>query len=359
MKLNDQHELIKAIVKLSVYTVYIAVIMIVCFIILIISLSDLNSPATTGTSIQAIVASTSAPVTVASAINPPAETIWQAPDTSTIPAGKQGNMIRYGRELLAHTAKYFGPKGSIAQITNGMNCQNCHLDGGVRLFANNYAVFVVNYPKMSKRSGKVEPASERIAECFQRSLNGSVPDITSKEIKAMLAYMTWVGKDVKKGEKLFGHATEVLPYLSKPADPVKGRAVYVANCKSCHGNKGQGLPDADRKGYIYPPLWGEHSYNDGAGMGRIINFAGFVKNNMPYGSSTYRHPTLTNEEAWNVAAFVNSQPRPHIDQHNDWKKIADKPVDYPLGPYIDNFSEKQHKYGPFKPIIAAQKQTIK
>ena len=58
---------------------------------------------------------------------------WQAPDLDTVPAGERANQLRYGKDLIAHTSKYFGPKGSVASISNGMNCQNCHLDAGTRL----------------------------------------------------------------------------------------------------------------------------------------------------------------------------------------------------------------------------------
>jgi len=109
--------------------------------------------------------------------------------------------------------------------------------------------------------------------------------------------------------------------------------------------------------YIYPPLWGEHSYNDGAGLYRLSSFASFVGNNMPFNQSTHEHPILSNEEAWDVAAFVNSQPRPHMDQHKDWPDITKKVFDVPYGPYADSFSEQQHRYGPFQPIVDAH--TIK
>ena len=61
-----------------------------------------------------------------------------APDTAAIPRTAAGRQIRYGRELIAHTAHYLGPNGSVAQLTNGMNCQNCHLQAGTQGFANNY-----------------------------------------------------------------------------------------------------------------------------------------------------------------------------------------------------------------------------
>jgi thiosulfate dehydrogenase len=267
-------------------------------------------------------------------------------------------MIRYGRQLLAHTADYLGPRGSVAQISNGMNCQNCHLDGGSRLFANNYGSFMSTYPKFSPRSNNISPASQRIADCFNRSLNGTAPDTNGREVKAMLAYMKWIGQGVKKGQKLFGNATEKLPFLTTAADPAKGKLVFIAKCQSCHSADGNGLLAADKKSYTYPPLWGKSSYNDGAGLYRLGNFAGFVKNNMPFGA-TYQSPQLTNEEAWDVAAFVNSQPRPHKDQHLDWTDLKNKPIDFPFGPYADKFSEKQHKFGPFKPIKDAQKEPIK
>jgi thiosulfate dehydrogenase len=278
---------------------------------------------------------------------------WKAPDTSAIPVGKAGDMIRYGRELLTNTAKYFGPQGTVAQISNGMNCQNCHLDGGRKLFGNNYAVFTASYPRLSFRSGKITPASARISECFERSLNGRSPDTSGKEVRAMLTYMQWLGKGVKKGQKLYGGGSEKLTFMTRSADRVTGRIVFIAKCQSCHGPNGDGQLSADKKTYVYPPVWGEHSYNDGAGMYRIINLAGFVKNNMPFGAS-YPSSLMSDQEAWDVAAFINSQPRPHRDQHADWPDLKNKPVDFPFGPYADGFSEKQHKFGPFKPINSAK-----
>ncbi|MFI5137022.1 MAG: c-type cytochrome [Sphingobacteriales bacterium] len=277
---------------------------------------------------------------------------WKAPDSSTIPPGKAGDMIRYGKDLIARTAIYFGPKGRIAQISNGMNCQNCHLDAGTRIFGNNFSGFIASYPKLNNRSGKIAPATERIAECFNRSLAGKIPDTNGREVQAMLAYMKWLGKDVKKRQKIFGTSVEKLSNMDNAADTGRGKAVYFSKCKICHGSNGGGMPAVGGRSYTYPPLWGEHSYNDGAGMYRLGNLAGFVKNNMPFGTR-YPNPALTDAEAWNVAAFIISQPRPHRDQHKDWPDLKTKPIDFPFGPYADKFGEKQHKYGPFKPIAMA------
>jgi thiosulfate dehydrogenase len=358
MKAEEEKELVRAVVKLSKYTVLIAVLTVICMVMLIIILAV---PRQVISAAVVVEKKSNIPIVAADVSEAGATTrrtipgdAWKAPDANTIPAGKAGEMIRYGLMLLSNTASYLGPQGSVAHITNGMNCQNCHLAGGTRLFGNDYAGFIASYPKMSGRSGKVEPASERISECFERSLAGKAPDTSKREVQSILAYMKWIGGNVKKGRQLFGSATEKLAFMNTPTDPAKGKEVFVAKCQSCHGLNGEGLLAVDKKSYTYPPLWGKHSYNDGAGMYRVINLAGFVKNNMPFGA-TYQVPQLTDEEAWNVAAFINSQPRPHKDQHNDWKDLSKKPIDFPFGPYADNISEKQHKYGPFKPIKDARK----
>ena len=272
-----------------------------------------------------------------------------APDTATIPHTAAGHQIRYGRELVAHTAHYLGPQGSVAHLTNGMNCQNCHLQAGTQGFANNYLAVAATYPKMRARSGTLVGIELRVADCMERSLNGRAAPGNGPEMRAIVAYIEWLGKDIPKGKKVYGTGFVKLAYLDRAADPVIGKAVFATKCQRCHGPAGQGQPLADNTGYEYPPLWGPHSYNDGAGLFRVTNLARYVKAAMPYGAS-FDHPQLTNQQAWDVAAFVNSQPRPHLATPLDWPDIRQKPVDHPFGPYADNFSEKQHKFGPYQPI---------
>jgi thiosulfate dehydrogenase len=268
----------------------------------------------------------------------------------------EDTLVVYGRELIENTAYYFGPKGTIAAITNGMNCQNCHLDGGTLPWANNYSAVVSTYPKFRDRSGSLETIPKRVNDCFERSLNGKVLDTNSLEMKSILAYLHWVGDEIPKGKKPKGSGIMDLPYLKRAADPVKGKTVYLAKCISCHGPDGQGQPNVEGYGYAYPPLWGKNSYNSGAGLFRLSRFAGFVENCMPFGQTDFHNPVLSNEEAWDVAAFVNAQPRPLKDLSKDWPDISKKPVDHPFGPYTDGFSEQQHKFGPFQPIVDARKK---
>jgi thiosulfate dehydrogenase len=271
---------------------------------------------------------------------------------------KERETVIYGEDIIANTSKYFGPHGSLAQITNGMNCQNCHLNAGKKNWGNNYSAVFSTYPKFRERSGAIESIYKRVSDCFERSLNGTTIDSASKEYQAIYAYIKWLGQDVKKNQKPVGSGIEKLSFMERAADPVKGKDVYTAQCQSCHGANGGGLLSLNGISYEYPPLWGEHSYNNGAGLFRISNLAGYVHSNMPFNIASHNNPKLADEEAWDVAAYVNSQPRPKKDLSKDWPDISKKPFDHPFGPYNDGFTETQHKYGPFKPIIE-KKETLK
>jgi len=279
---------------------------------------------------------------------------WHAPDSNRVPHTVEGDLIRYGKSLISNTSHYFGPKGSVAALSNGMNCQNCHLDAGARLYGNNYSAVFSTYPKFRERSGTVENIYKRVNDCFERSLHGKSLDTNSHEMQAIRAYIIWIGQNVPKNTKPAGAGITDLAFPGRAADTGNGHIVYVQQCLRCHGFYGEGLLNFDSTGYVYPPLWGRHSYTIAAGLFRLSRFAGYVKDNMPYGSSTHHSPQLTDEEAWNVAAFVNSRPRPELKMNKDWPDISGKPVDYPFGPYADSFPEKQHKYGPFGPIRLAR-----
>jgi len=280
--------------------------------------------------------------------------LWVAPDSTKIELTPAGDLIRFGRELVAHTALYLGPQGSLMTTTNGMNCQNCHLKAGKKTYGNSYGAVASTYPKKRARSGKVESVEMRVNDCIERSLNGKKLDEKSREMLAFVAYIKWVGSEVDKDIQPIGTGLLDLPLMDRPADSIKGRAVFEHHCVRCHGPRGEGFREGDSREWKYPPLAREGSYNVGAGLFRLSRFAAYVKSNMPYGSS-YDNPTLSNEEAWDVAAYINSLPRPGKDLSADWPDISTKPFDHPFGPYADNFSEQQHKLGPFAPIREQQK----
>jgi len=277
------------------------------------------------------------------------EHLWRGWNKYQIP--ESDTLARYGRELIENTSQYLGPEGRVMKITNGMNCQNCHLNGGTVPWGNNYSAVYSTYPKLRARSGGLETIPKRVNDCIQRSLNGSQPiDSNSKEMQAIIAYIKWLGDGIPQNHSPKGSGIMLIPYLDRAADPQKGMTVFINKCQRCHGSDGQGQKNTDGIGYKYPPLWGQNSYTIAAGLFRISRFAGYVKNNMPFGEVEYHNPQLTDEEAWDVAAFVNSQPRPSKVFKEDWPDISKKPVDHPFGPFSDGFSEVQHKYGPFRPI---------
>lgn len=271
---------------------------------------------------------------------------WYPPDIYSLINSPGSDLILYGRDLILHTSKYLGPKGSIAKKSNGMNCGNCHLDAGARPYGNCFAAVATTYPKFRNRSGKMESVEFRINDCFERSLNGKGLDSLSREMRAMVAYINWIGKDVVKNIPPKSSGVPKIETLNRAANPGKGGQIYVSKCLRCHGVNGQGQLNFDSSEYTYPPLWGENSYNVSAGLYRISSIAGFVKHNMPY-TATQIVPQLSDEDAWDVAAYICSQPRPVKLFTQDWPKIESKPFDHPFGPYADTISELQHKYGPF------------
>lgn len=339
-----QQGLVRVINKLM----FIVVILIIAVIAIPVVILQVNKPGKPADKIQA-------PDAAGTEVTKDAVAYWTAPDVSSIADAKQKEQAEYGKELIAHTAKYLGPNGSVLKISNGMNCQNCHLQAGTAVFGNNYGSVASLYPKFRARSGSVENIYKRVNDCFERSLNGKALDTASREMQAIVAYINFLGSNVEKGKKAEGSGFKDLAFLDRAADPGKGLAVYTAKCQSCHQANGEGVFNVDKTEYTFPALWGKGSFNDGAGLYRISNFAKYIKFNMPQGV-TYQSPQLSDEEAWDVAAYVLTQQRPHISVPKDWPDKSKKPVDHPFGPYADAFTEKQHKLGPFKPIAEEQKK---
>jgi thiosulfate dehydrogenase len=284
--------------------------------------------------------------------SPAEDSLWVAPCLYYDEvSGEERALIAYGQQLIANTSVFLGPQGTVAPISNGMNCQNCHLNAGKKNWGNNYSAVFSTYPKFRNRSGTNETIYKRVSDCFERSLNGTAPDSNSREYRAIHAYIKWLGKDVRKEERPLGSGISKLPFLERAADPNKGSIVYASQCARCHGQNGEGALASSKLSYTYPPLWGPGSYTIGAGLFRLSNFAGYVRSNMPFEETTHQNPRLSIEEAWDVAAFVNSQPRPTMDISKDWPDISKKPFDHPFGPYADGFDEAQHKYGPYQQIL--------
>ena len=298
----------------------------------------------------------------ASALSAPVETPWVVPDIDKLADDDWGRTVRYGRDLIAKTASLIGPEVSDPAhrfAGNNLNCQSCHLEAGTKEFGLPFVGVYADFPNYRARSGTVGTIEDRIQGCMVRSMNGKSLPADSREMTAIVAYLKFLSSGRPVGAPTHGRGAGRMPELTRAADPVHGQAVYAQNCAACHGDQGQGQRAGavgDAQGYVTPPLWGPDSFNDGAGMTRLINAANFVHNNMPNGV-TWQAPALSTEDAWDVAAFVDSQPRPHKAQlDRDFPNRLQKPVDAPYGPYVDGLDPAQHKLGPFQPIRDAIKE---
>lgn len=286
------------------------------------------------------------------------EEVHIAPDLNDIPEGAEGEMIRYGRELVMNTAKLIGPDGTKGKyLGNKMNCTNCHLDGGLRPYGYNYFSTYGRYPQYRSRENAVLTIEQRVNNCVERPHNGIPLPLDSKEMIAFVSYIQWVSQGVPIGATVKGSETYPMRLPARAADPVKGKELYTQHCVRCHEENGEGKWLADHSTYEYPPLWGEYGYQPGSSMFRLIKAAQFIKANMPFDQATWDKPILSDQEAFDVAAYINdpSHPRP-VKKGADYNDVSTKYVDYPFGPYDDHFSEKQHKYGPFQPIIDYRKK---
>lgn len=285
----------------------------------------------------------------------PREAVWPQPDPSLLADGPHKDEVLYGEALIRRTFEFAGPSAANANLRyagNNLACGSCHLDGGRRRYGLSFIGVADAYPRNMARENAVQSLAQRINGCFERSMNGRALLEDSREMAAIIAYIEFLSEATPADME--GRGAPAVSLLDRPADPGRGALVYSANCVACHGADGQGVRNADGRGYVYPPLWGPDSFNTGAGMHRIITAANFIRANMPYGV-THDAPQLTEEQAFDVAAFINVQDRPerpHLDR--DYPDRARKPVDAPFPPYDDTFSQRQHTFGPWPPITAAR-----
>lgn len=272
-------------------------------------------------------------------------------DTNTLPDSKTGTVIKYGHKLFGETYKFLG-KSSFDKpfVGNSLSCTNCHLNSGTQPFAIPLIGVDKRFPQYRGRENIIGSLEDRINGCFERSMNGNRLKNDSKEMKAIVSYINWLGRYVKVNEVITGKGLKSIEYPNRKVDLAKGKVVFEKVCVECHGFDGQGQK-TDQFTYLYPPLWGPNSYNNGAGMTRVLTAATFIKYNMPQGI-TFENPTLTDEESYDVAGYINQQLRPTKENlSDDFPDLKKKPMSTPYPPYVDSFSQLQHQLGPFQPIF--------
>lgn len=228
-----------------------------------------------------------------------------APELIEIPEGPFGDSVRRGAEIFKNT-----PKNAAQYSGNSQSCQNCHIDGGRIGDAGPMWAAWGMYPAYRKKNNRINTMEERLQGCFtfsqnaQASPHGAAPPAGDPVLVDLQSYIYWLSTGVPTGKAMPGRGFPESPKPAQGYSAERGKEVYAQNCAVCHGDDGQGIRLED--GTVqFPPLWGPEAYNWGAGMHRVNTAAAFIKANMPFGK-----PDLTEQQAWDVAAFINSQPRP-------------------------------------------------
>jgi thiosulfate dehydrogenase len=222
-----------------------------------------------------------------------------------IPAGPLGDAIRLGRDLVEKTTSH---RLSKPFVGNALNCTSCHLKNGTDPQAASFVGVATAYPAWSPREKSVITLEDRILNCFMRSCHGIRPPLGSEVSVSIAAYITWLSTDQPirmNSERPAGpHAVTQLQVDITQADPQRGAKLYSARCSACHAENGQG----DKEN---PPLWGVRSFNDGAGLANVVQLAAWLKVAMPLDETD-----LTNQDALDLASYVNSHERPQFQLRN-------------------------------------------
>ena len=255
----------------------------------------------------------------------------KAIDSSKFDTPRLANLLvqSNAKQLIRGMRLHLETKALLPQnVGNALNCAGCHHNVGTVSEASPFVGVSAFFPSYAPRAGRISTLEDRINGCFRRSMNGKPLPLESADMKAMVAYFNWMKGETKPQDKVAGRGVGKIDMAIKP-DIENGKRVYSAQCAVCHGKKGEGLKQVDGR-YIYPPLWGNDSFNIGAGMARTYTAAAFVKRNMPIGfheNFPLGQGGLSDQDAVDVAAYFTHQPRPdYPDKVKDWPKDK-KPQD--------------------------------
>ena len=223
------------------------------------------------------------------------------PPESAMPKKEFGQSVQLGRDIFIHTERYAGQYYG----TTNMNCSSCHLDAGRLANAAPLWAAYVSYPAYRSKNKKVNTFASRMQGCFKYSMNGTAPPLGDPVLIALETYAYWLATGAPIDPKIKGRGYPKVPKPSLSPDYTRGQQVFEQHCAVCHGADGGGQVDATGQPN-FPALWGAKSFNWGAGMGSLKNASGFIKTNMPLGLGG----TLSDQQAWDVAQFMNSHERP-------------------------------------------------
>lgn len=249
-----------------------------------------------------------------------APTLAQSPPTARPPAtgrvafripsdGELGDS-EYRASALRGRAILTATRDSLPRnVGNALRCASCHLDNGLRPNAMPWVGSYARFPQYRPRSGKVDLIEDRVNDCFERSMNGKALPPGGRDMRDIVAYLAFLSRGIPVGSEMDGQGLRKLRQIA--GDTIRGVALFASTCVRCHGPAGQGTA-------IAPPLWGPRSYNVGAGMANVVTAASFIHALMPID----RAQQLTEQQAFDIATYINSRPRPSFRK---------KAQDYPKG----------------------------
>jgi thiosulfate dehydrogenase len=227
---------------------------------------------------------------------------WRPPVVDSTPDDQLEVSIYRGLTLVTQTRDSLR-----AYVGGNLNCTSCHLDEGRRGYAIPLVGVYARFPKYLDRTGAVVSIEDRVNYCFTRSLAGSKLPTDSREMQDIVAYLAYISKGVPNGEHVRGEGLAKIANLS--GDSTRGRRLFIDNCARCHASDGAGMAPA------FPALWGPKSFSVGASLARRERAASFIRHNMPFDQPG----TLSDQQAFDIAAFITSMPRPDSPgKETDW-----------------------------------------
>ncbi|TWU66660.1 Cytochrome c [Crateriforma conspicua] len=259
--------------------------------------------------------STSWKLVIAAVVALPCVFVWStwadtppqsAESASPMPDGPLADVIRLGQKIVNETDTHPLSKPFVG---NALACRSCHLDGGTHPKAASFLNVATAYPAWSPREQRVITLEDRALNCFMRSMNGTRPPNGSEVSVAITTYITWLSKGetmaMNPSRPLGPNHVRPLAIDPSAANLERGETLYADHCAYCHGQAGEGGDDG-------PPVWGDESYNDGAGLARNAKLASWLKVAMPLDD-----PYLTEQQSLDVAAYINSHSRPKfiLEEH--------------------------------------------
>lgn len=234
--------------------------------------------------------------------------ILSSPCPGGIPPGTLGRPGQKGRKNLY-------PNGNIRSALYGKQPDVRKLPSGCRQKAlcRAHVGGIRPLPPVRREKNALIQLNDRIRACFRNSLHGTPPPAGGETVRALNAYLFWLAKGAPVGLPLRGQGFRTIPvpkqgsplfrgpHILRTPDTLEGMTLYQNRCASCHGLNGQGNPARGGS-----PVWGTQSYPMESGFHSVRVLAEFLKMNMPPGPSG----RLTDQESWDIAAYVASQPRP-------------------------------------------------